>query len=84
MERGQLKGYGGVNGCAGSMLGGNKFGRNAGSSGKVTRAPMSADFVDSPAIEEICAQFRRGAFRFLIIVVFFAENFEIRIAKFAI
>ena len=66
------------------VLGGNKFGRNAGSSGKVTPAPMSADFVDSPAIEEICAQFRRGAFRFLIIVVFFAENFEIRIAKFAI
>ena len=46
------------------VLGGNKFGRNAGSSGKVTRVPMSADFVDSPAIEEICAQFRRGGFSF--------------------
>ena len=46
------------------VLGGHKFGRNAGSSGKVTRVPMSADFVDYPAIEEICAQFRRGGFSF--------------------
>ena len=66
------------------VLGGNKFGRNAGSSGKVTRAPMSADFVDSPAIEEICAQFRRGGFWFSHHCRIFVENFDIRIAKYAI